>query len=66
MKHKFILAAILTLALIGALVYFYGGSQAPVGQPALQSLIPQNLSEIKTSFNAAKGDTRVLLLLSPT
>lgn len=66
MKHKFILAAILTLALIGALIYFYGGSQAPAGQAALQSLTSQNLSAIKTSFNTAKGDTRVLLLLSPT
>ena len=66
MKRKFIFGAILAMALIGALVHFYGGSQVPPGQAPLQSLIPQNLSAIKSSFNAAKDDVRVLLLLSPT
>jgi len=66
MKRKFVLGAILAMALIGALVHFYGGSRVPPGQAPLQSLIPQNLSAIKSLFNAAKDDVRVLLLLSPT
>ena len=65
MKRKFVLGAILAMALIGALVHFYGGSRVPPGQAPLQSLIPQK-SAIKSLFNAAKDDVRVLLLLSPT
>jgi uncharacterized membrane protein len=66
MKRKYVLGAILTVALAGALVYFYGGSEAPAGQTPLQSLTPQNMAEIKNAFNAAKDDVRVLVLLSPT
>jgi hypothetical protein len=33
MKGKYILGALLGVILIAALVYFYGGSQAPPGQP---------------------------------
>lgn len=66
MKRKYILSAILIAVLIGAVVYFYGGSQAPPGQPPLQRLTAQNVSAVKNAFNAAKDDIRVLLLLSPT
>ena len=64
--RKFLFGILLGVALIGALVYFYGGGQVPPGQVALQSLTTQNVSEIKYSFNAAKDQVRVLLLLSPT
>jgi hypothetical protein len=47
-------------------VYFYGGSQAPSGQPPLVRLTPENISQLEAAFNAAKGDVRVLVLLSPT
>ena len=66
MNRKYILVAILMAALMGALVHFYGGSETPSGQPALQSLTPRNVAEIQNAFNAAKDDVRVLLLLSPT
>jgi hypothetical protein len=66
MKSKYLISALLTALLVGALVYFYGGSQPPAGQPPLQSLTAQNVAEIKNEFNAAKDDVRVLLLLSPT
>lgn len=66
MKRKHIIVAILALALFGALVYFYSGSRVPPGQQPLRSLTAQNLPEIKDSFNAAKNDIRVLMLLSPT
>ncbi len=66
MKHKYIWIAILTAGFIGALLYFYGGSQAPPGQPPLQSLTTRNVAEIANAFNAAKNDVRVLVLLSPT
>lgn len=66
MKRKYILSAILIAVLIGAAVYFYGGSQAPPGQAPLERLTAQNVSAVKNAFNAAKDDVRVLLLLSPT
>jgi hypothetical protein len=54
------------VGLIGALAYLYGGSRVPSGQAPLQSLTTENLSGIQDSFNAADGNVRVLLLLSPT
>lgn len=66
MKSKHILLAILAIALIGVLFYLYGGSQVPPGQPPLDSLTPQNLATVENSFNAAKDDVRVLVLVAPT
>jgi hypothetical protein len=65
-SRKFIFSALAALALTAALVYFYGGSQAPSGQPPLVRLTPENISQFEAAFNAAKGDVRLLLLLSPT
>jgi hypothetical protein len=66
MSRKYIVVASLAAALVGALVYFYGGSQVPAGQPPLQRLTAQNVTEINGAFNAARDDVRVLVLLSPT
>ena len=66
MRQKLLLAAILVDALTGAVLYFYGDGQAPPGQAPLQNLTAANLAGIKNSFNTAKDDVRVLLLLSPT
>lgn len=63
---RYVPSALMAAALLAALVYFYGGSQVPAGQPPLLSLTPQNVTGFKTAFNAAKDDVRVLLLLSPT
>ena len=65
MKCKYILGALLAV-LVLALLYFYGGSQAPSGQHPLDSLRAGNVAEVKNQFNAAKNEVRVLLLLSPT
>jgi hypothetical protein len=66
MTRKYILGALVTVFLLAALIYYYGGSQAPSGQPLLKSLTAENAAEVKNQFNAAKDDVRVLLLLSPT
>jgi hypothetical protein len=66
MKSKFIVGAVLGVILVGLLVYFYGGSEVPFGQPLLENVTAQNVGEIKTQFNLAKDDSRILLLLSPT
>jgi hypothetical protein len=52
--------------LLGAGLYFYGGHTVPPTQPALVALTPQNLATIENAFNEAKGDVRLLMLLSPT
>jgi hypothetical protein len=64
MKRKYLLSIILALALVGGLAYYYGGHQAPAGQAPLQQLT--KTSDLRDAFNAAKGDVRILLLLSPT
>jgi len=66
MNRKYILYVVLAAALIGVLFYLYGGSQVPPGQPPLESLTQQNLADAGNSFNAAKDDVRVLVLVSPT
>jgi hypothetical protein len=64
MKRKYLLSIILALALVGGLGYYYGGHQTPAGQAPLQQLT--KTSDLRDAFNAAQGDVRILLLLSPT
>ena len=66
MRSRHIFGAVLTLALLGVLYYFYGGSEVPAGQAPLARLTPQNAASIADAFNASRNDVRVLLLLSPT
>ena len=66
MNRKRTLIAMAALLAIGLSFYFSGGHQAPAGQAPLARLTPENLSEIKNAFNAAKSEVRVLVLLSPT
>ena len=66
MKRKYIVAPVLVAVLLAAVLYLYGGGQTPPGQPPLRSVTAQNVADIKNQFNAARGDVRVVLLLSPT
>lgn len=66
MKIRYIFSALVTVLLLAALFYFYGGSQSPAGQPTLENLTAQNVAQVRNQFNIAKDDVRVLLLLSPT
>ena len=58
--------AISAALVLGAGLYFYGGHTVPPTQPPLVALTLQNLPTIERAFNEAKGDVRVLVLLSPT
>lgn len=40
--------------------------RVPAGQPSLSILTPENFDQLRTAFNQASGDVRVVLLLSPT
>jgi hypothetical protein len=66
MKNRFLWGSILAAALVGALIYLYGGSQVPADQAALETVTPQTLSAIKDQFNTAGAEVRVLVLRSPT
>jgi len=45
---------------------YRGADPMPAGQRPLVSLTAQNLSTVRGAFNAARGDIRVLIFLSPT
>ena len=66
MTRKTILSIPAALLLGAGLFYFYGGHTAPASQPALVTLTRQTLSTIEGAFNEAKGNVRLLILLSPT
>ena len=65
-KSVSILAAFVFVGLLALGWHFYGGARVPAGQPALVSLTSTNFDELRAAFNAASGEVRVVLLLSPT
>jgi hypothetical protein len=44
----------------------YDQSKTPTGQPPLKALTSNNFDQLRAAFNAASGDVRIALLLSPT
>jgi hypothetical protein len=52
--------------LAGLLADISSEQKVPAGQPSLSSLTSENFDRLRTAFNAASGDVRVVLLLSPT
>jgi len=66
MKRLTILAVLATVGLLSLGWYFYGGAKVPAGQPSLVSLTPTNFDKLRAAFNAASGEVRIVLLLSPT
>ncbi len=66
MKRVSILLVLVTLGLLPLGWHYYGGERVPVGQPLLVSLTSRNFDVLRTAFNAASGEVRIVLLLSPT
>ena len=67
------LAAVLVVFLLffpqvlaGLLADISSRQKVPAGQPPLSSLKSENFDQLRVAFNAASGDVRVVLLLSPT
>jgi hypothetical protein len=67
------LAAVLVVFLLffpqvlaGLLADISSQLKVPAGQPSLSSLTSENFEQLRTAFNKASGDVRVVLLLSPT
>lgn len=61
-----ILAVLAPVVLLALGWYFYSGAKVPAGQPPLASLTSANFDQFRTAFNAASGEVRIVLLLSPT
>jgi hypothetical protein len=67
------LAAVLVVFLLffpqvlaGLLANISSQQRVPAGQASLSSLTSENFDQLRTAFNKASGDVRVVLLLSPT
>jgi hypothetical protein len=43
-----------------------GPGRTPAGQPPLATVTPDAIDAMRTAFNQAADETRVILLLSPT
>ena len=65
-KSLSIVGALVAVALLTLGQHFYGGERVPAGQPPLLSLTSANFDQLRSSFNEATGDVRIVLLLSPT
>jgi hypothetical protein len=66
MNRKRILLVAVFLVGFGAVYYFYGGHSTPKGQPPLVSFSLDDLTPLKTAFNASASSIRVVVMLSPT
>ena len=66
MKKKFIIVAIVAVALLVAGAYLWGPSAVPSGQEPLTVLSPGNFGDFAAAFDANPDLPRMVLLLSPT
>jgi len=64
--RKIALVAVMTLLVIAAAWYQFGGHRTAPGQPPLAELNAANLDQLRAEFNAAADQPRMILLLSPT
>lgn len=60
------LVAVAIAALLAITWRFYGVGKSPAGQEPLLSLDSNNFDRLRSGFNAASGQVRIVLLLSPT
>lgn len=64
--RKIALVAVIAALLIAAAWYQFGGHRTSPGQPPLAELNVGSLEQLRADFNASAGETRMILLLSPT
>jgi hypothetical protein len=68
-RRKLLIALVIVIATIGAGTYArvrLATHYTPAGQPTLATLDAASLATLKVEFNRAAGETRVIVLLSPT
>jgi hypothetical protein len=65
-NEKLALVATVAVLLIAGLWYQFGGHRTAAGQLPLVELSSRSLDQLRNDFNAASGEPRIILLLSPT
>jgi hypothetical protein len=68
-RRKLLIALIVVIAAIGAGTFAwvrFATHYTPAGQPPLATLDAGSLGTLKEEFNRAVGETRMIVLLSPT
>jgi hypothetical protein len=65
-KRSWIVVAIVAIAAAVLGQRQFGTHNTPAGQPALLHLSTASVETLRSDFNRASGDVRVILLLSPT
>ena len=65
-RRKLLVLVIVIAAVVGAAWYQFGGHRTAEGQRPLADLNAASLDQLRADFNAASGETRMILLLSPT
>jgi anti-sigma-K factor RskA len=67
MSRRLRIAAVVGFAaVVAVVVYLLVAHRAPAGQPPLAMLDAGSMAALRTDFNAAAGEVRVIVLLSPT
>jgi hypothetical protein len=66
MKRRRLIVLAVLIAAVATLVYQLTRHDVPAGQPALATLDASTLSSLRADFNAAAGQTRIIVLLAPT
>lgn len=59
-------AAVVAVLVLAIVAYLLVAQRVPQGQPALAMLDAGSMGELRADFNAAVGQVRVIVLLSPT
>lgn len=66
-SSRHLVPGVLVVVLLAlAAAYQFAYNEPPAGQGSLVSVSQSGLQELQTAFNGAAGETRVILLLSPT
>jgi hypothetical protein len=65
-RRRWIAAAIAAIALVAVAYRYFGTHNVPAGQPPLVTLDPASFATLRADFNRFAGETRMVILLSPT
>jgi hypothetical protein len=65
-RRKSIGVAVVVMVLVAAAYRYFGTHNVPAGQPALVTLDAASLDVMRADFNRFAGETRIVILLSPT
>lgn len=65
-RRKSIGFAIVAIVLVAVAYRYFGTHNVPAGQAALVTLDAGSLDTLRADFNRSAGETRIVILLSPT